>query len=85
MIHFFFHLSKMRLTIGNEVLNTDTMRVTTKDDPNQEFIAWISLKVNSSSGSIPRGLVITFKNENKVIKSYYKPSEVYFEDKDLTP
>ena len=40
---FFFHLSKMEIsdneiTIGNEILNTNTMTVTTIDDPSKELI-----------------------------------------------
>ena len=84
----------MRRTIGDEVLNTNTMTVTTKDDPTKELIPSILLKNVYISGGVfnrrqavtdLKDLVITFKNENKVIKSYYKPSEVYFKNKDLTP
>ena len=93
--YFFFHLSKMRLTIGNEVLNTDTMTVTTTDEPNRNLIPSISLtnariypkspRLNSQ-GTTPNDLMITFKNGNDRLQTYaYTQGGVTFRDKRLSP
>ena len=81
---FFFHLSKMQIsdneiTIGNEILNTNTMTVTTIDDPSKELIPSISLQgmIDYDSTlyikSIPYNLNITIKNgKDELYSSGYR-------------
>ena len=87
MIHFFFHLSKMEIsdneiTIGNEILNTNTMMVTTIDDPSKELIPSITLDWNNEKYN---NLTITIKNENgDVLKEQTDTGQFTYRDKKIT-
>ena len=96
--YFFFHLSKMEITsdkkikFGNQILDTNTMTVTTTDDPTKELIPSIALqlvtdsKSNLYNKSIPDNLKITIKNDNVISQpSNYTKDGFYFEDKKITP
>ena len=83
----------MRLTIGDEVLNTNTMTVTTKDDPTKELIpsilltnARVMINRQEEAPISPKNLKITIKNDNDVLKSSnYTEDGFYCQNKDLTP
>lgn len=84
----------MKLTIGNEVLDTNTMTVRSVNFPYEDLTPWISLRnvrintslvlSSNSDGTDLGDLVITFKNGDQ-IKTYTKTNEVFFKDKRLTP
>ena len=57
-------ISDNEITIGNEILNTKTMTVTTIDDPSKELIPSITLDWNNEKYN---NLTITIKNENVIV------------------
>ena len=75
-------ISDNKIRFGNEVLNTNTMMVTTTYDPNMELIPSITLDWNNEKYN---NLTITIKNENgDVLKEQTDTGQFTYRDKKIT-